>query len=343
MASLSFCPRLKPAMADSVDVEPPITTTSDGLMGPPPLPPPPSAAQSASLGDWELVPHGDLQLVVTPSSHRQQRAVVYNRTHKRFAILPRNQVFCPLCKRGLETGYTNSSPQAHSPDHPSDHANAHSSRPHSSSEAAYEDDSQFEELPATPTLTPRNSAQGHERFQRDAVRQPRIQARPQHRLLAAAQEVDPVAPNQSGYFKLLSESVQPSPASSQPSTPRPSLGQLDWASHLGISDAPNQQRDQQLDPRSFVQGYYERFFIEECRLGRGARGVVFLCEHVLEQTRLGRYAVKKISVGDSTQSLMTTLREVKHLEQLRHPSIASYHHSWVCVHLPRHVVSQHRI
>ncbi|CAG8733700.1 16705_t:CDS:2, partial [Cetraspora pellucida] len=47
---------------------------------------------------------------------------------------------------------------------------------------------------------------------------------------------------------------------------------------------------------SFNQGYYERFFIEERKLGRGSRGSVFLCKHVLDNVHLGEYAIKKVAV-----------------------------------------------
>lgn len=45
-------------------------------------------------------------------------------------------------------------------------------------------------------------------------------------------------------------------------------------------------------------GYYSRFFVEIKRLGRGAQGSVYLCQHVLNRHPLGVYAVKKIPVGD---------------------------------------------
>lgn len=35
-----------------------------------------------------------------------------------------------------------------------------------------------------------------------------------------------------------------------------------------------------LSDSSFNQGYYDRFFVEERKLGRGLRGSVFLCQHV---------------------------------------------------------------
>ena len=44
---------------------------------------------------------------------------------------------------------------------------------------------------------------------------------------------------------------------------------------------------------------------------------------------LGRFAVKKIAVGESHTYLVDTLREVRLLEELRHPNIVTYHHSWL--------------
>ncbi|CAE6493195.1 unnamed protein product [Rhizoctonia solani] len=57
-------------------------------------------------------------------------------------------------------------------------------------------------------------------------------------------------------------------------------------------------------------GYYATFFREETRLGMGANGSVFLCQHVLNGIPLGHFAVKKIAVGDSPSYLMEILREV---------------------------------
>lgn len=43
----------------------------------------------------------------------------------------------------------------------------------------------------------------------------------------------------------------------------------------------------------------------------------------------GRFAVKKIAVGESHSYLVDILREVRLLEALRHPNIITYHHSWL--------------
>jgi len=82
-------------------------------------------------------------------------------------------------------------------------------------------------------------------------------------------------------------------------------------------------------PLRGVEGYYSRFFVEEKRLGMGAEGSVFLCQHVLEGNPLGHYAVKKIAVGSSSPYLFKMLREVRLLETLRHPNIIPYHHVWI--------------
>lgn len=79
------------------------------------------------------------------------------------------------------------------------------------------------------------------------------------------------------YFRLLSESGRPPLAHGQPHA-LPNLSRQS-------TDATN-------------QGYYARFFVELGRLGRGARGIVYLCQHMLSGHALGQYAVKKIPVGD---------------------------------------------
>ncbi|RKP09926.1 kinase-like domain-containing protein [Thamnocephalis sphaerospora] len=88
-----------------------------------------------------------------------------------------------------------------------------------------------------------------------------------------------------------------------------------------------------LHERAFNQGYYERFFVEEKRLGRGLRGQVFLCQasssHILDQVQLGEYAVKKVPVGDNQAWLLRMLREVHLLEKLHHPNIVDYKHAWL--------------
>jgi len=76
-----------------------------------------------------------------------------------------------------------------------------------------------------------------------------------------------------------------------------------------------------LSSSSFNNGYYERFFIERKKLGRGYRGSVFLCHHVLDQVFLGEYAIKKVAVGNNHQWLVRMLKEVMLLEKLRNQNI----------------------
>ncbi|CAE6492907.1 unnamed protein product [Rhizoctonia solani] len=76
-------------------------------------------------------------------------------------------------------------------------------------------------------------------------------------------------------------------------------------------------------------GYYATFFQEETRLGMGANGSVYLCQHVLNGIQLGHFAVKKIAVGDSPSYLMEILREVRLHAKLHHRNIITYHHAWL--------------
>ncbi|KAF9482726.1 kinase-like protein [Pholiota conissans] len=78
-----------------------------------------------------------------------------------------------------------------------------------------------------------------------------------------------------------------------------------------------------------AEGYFKTFFQEEYKLGMGANGTVFLCQHVLDGNPLGHFAVKKIAVGESHSYLVKILKEVRLLERLHHPNIITYHHAWL--------------
>jgi hypothetical protein len=56
--------------------------------------------------------------------------------------------------------------------------------------------------------------------------------------------------------------------------------------------------DETLDWHSINQGYYKAFFVEGHRLGRGYRGTVFYCQHLLDGILVGHYAVKKVAIGN---------------------------------------------
>ncbi|KAF4581706.1 putative serine/threonine-protein kinase iks1 [Pleurotus pulmonarius] len=80
---------------------------------------------------------------------------------------------------------------------------------------------------------------------------------------------------------------------------------------------------------ALAEGYFNAFFKEERRLGMGANGSVFLCQHRLDGNPLGYFAVKKIAVGQSHSYLVKILREVRLLERLHHRNIITYHHAWL--------------
>jgi serine/threonine protein kinase len=77
------------------------------------------------------------------------------------------------------------------------------------------------------------------------------------------------------------------------------------------------------------EGYFERFFVKESRLGSGAYGAVHKVRHCIDDIDLGTYAVKIVAAANSTW-LPRILTEVKALERLkRHPNIIGYRHSWL--------------
>lgn len=86
---------------------------------------------------------------------------------------------------------------------------------------------------------------------------------------------------------------------------------------------------QPLNKSNLNQGYYSTFFIQQQKLGRGYRGSVFKCVHVLNGESLGEFAVKKIPVGNAATFLSMQLQEVKLLEKLRHAHIIEYKHCWI--------------
>ncbi|KAJ7207213.1 kinase-like protein [Mycena pura] len=115
----------------------------------------------------------------------------------------------------------------------------------------------------------------------------------------------------SNYFHLLEIANE---TTSRPSTPP--------------SSSEAQSRDR-FPREAIAEGYFKAFFQEEYRLGMGASGTVFLCQHVLDGNPLGHFAVKKIAVGESHSYLLNILKEVRLLEQLHHPNIITYHHAWL--------------
>ena len=122
-------------------------------------------------------------------------------------------------------------------------------------------------------------------------------------------------------------SLQPTPENSRPSTPVQAERDRELSEDSFVPGA--QRAVDILAVLMYDAGYFSKFFSKQRSLGKGARGTVYLVQHVLEQHQLGFYACKIVSVGDSSASLVSSLREIKHLESLRHRNIISYHFAWL--------------
>jgi hypothetical protein len=87
------------------------------------------------------------------------------------------------------------------------------------------------------------------------------------------------------YFRLLSSNAPSSEETLAPSVDN----------HPEEFPAPKEKtRSGSLPNSAFNQGYFERFFVVQSELGRGARGVVLKVTHVLDNITLGDYAVKRV-------------------------------------------------
>ncbi|KDQ60358.1 hypothetical protein JAAARDRAFT_603927 [Jaapia argillacea MUCL 33604] len=158
------------------------------------------------------------------------------------------------------------------------------------------------------------------------------------------EEEDDVGPSThaSNYFQLLATSsmdeITSRPSIPPPPPPLPALRAPSYSSsppgsgRQGNGNGNGNGRgggEEGISRANMADGYFARFFKEECRLGMGANGTVFLCQHVLDSHPLGHFAVKKIAVGQSHSYLLNILHEVRLLETLRHPNIITYHHAWL--------------
>ncbi|KAF9964911.1 putative serine/threonine-protein kinase iks1 [Mortierella alpina] len=122
--------------------------------------------------------------------------------------------------------------------------------------------------------------------------------------------------------------MQSSSRTSTPSSSRTSMD-LDRSLDNNAGNSADPPQSPHLSHNALNQGYYGRFFVETKKLGRGYRGSVFLCQHILDGIHLGEYAIKKVAVGDNHDWLVQMLREVHLLERLHHPNIVSYKHAWL--------------
>lgn len=110
----------------------------------------------------------------------------------------------------------------------------------------------------------------------------------------------------SSYFRLLDQATrEESHAAKQPLFVLPARASSSSSASLSSSPAGDNRAapasaepsPERLPQAAFNDGYYSRFFRETRKLGRGARGAVYLCQHVLDNVVLGDYAAKKIPVG----------------------------------------------
>ena len=88
-------------------------------------------------------------------------------------------------------------------------------------------------------------------------------------------------------------------------------------------------RSQGISARAFSPNYFKDFFVEERELGRGGKGVVLLVQHVLDGVHLGKFACKRVPVGDDHEWLEKVLIEVQLLQTLSHQNLVSYRHVWL--------------
>lgn len=138
------------------------------------------------------------------------------------------------------------------------------------------------------------------------------------------------------YFRLLQESRAPSEVPSRSGSPQLRLISSDIPKHQSSSPAqtptpPRLKRSisQRINSDAFSPGYFKTFFELERELGRGGNGVVFLVRHVINEVDLGRFACKRIPVGDDVEWLRKVLLEVQLLQNLSHQNLVKYNHVWL--------------
>ena len=142
-----------------------------------------------------------------------------------------------------------------------------------------------------------------------------------------------------GYFQMLRGSQPGSTAGSRPSSPHKQLGlafgreaPVEFHTPEGtefVGSTPLPPKNQGISARAFSPNYFKTFFVEERELGRGGKGVVLLVQHVLDGVQLGKFACKRVPVGDDHEWLEKVLIEVQLLQNLSHQNLVSYRHVWL--------------
>ncbi|KAF2020882.1 kinase-like protein [Aaosphaeria arxii CBS 175.79] len=142
-----------------------------------------------------------------------------------------------------------------------------------------------------------------------------------------------------GYFQMLRRSQPGSAEGSRPSSPHKQLAPPPIGSSSGdfrapegaefVGSTPVPPRHHGISSQAFSPDYFKTFFVEERELGRGGKGVVLLVKHVLDGVPLGKFACKRVPVGDDHEWLEKVLIEVQLLQNLSHQNLVSYRHVWL--------------
>lgn len=141
---------------------------------------------------------------------------------------------------------------------------------------------------------------------------------------------------------MLADSRHPTPQPSTPATPRGRLPFLphstgaspQYSTRASSESATSAESDHHISAGAFTPGYFDKFFHVERELGRGGRGVVLLVRHELDGIMLGRFAIKRIPVGDDRNWLEHVLMEVSMLQDISHKNLVAYRHVWLEDHKP---------
>ena len=139
------------------------------------------------------------------------------------------------------------------------------------------------------------------------------------------------------YFQMLRRSQPGSAEASRPSSPHKQLAPAPFGQRLSSFYAPEGAEfvgstpvpPRNISSKAFSPDYFKTFFVEERELGRGGKGVVLLVQHVLDGVQLGKFACKRVPVGDDHEWLEKVLIEVQLLQNLSHENLVSYRHVWL--------------
>jgi hypothetical protein len=140
------------------------------------------------------------------------------------------------------------------------------------------------------------------------------------------------------YFRLLQHSNVASEQTSRATSPQRRLispdtlfpgtdGPSASSSSNQHQGAPSQSHKISVD--AFAPKYFKTHFVEERELGRGGNGVVLLVQHIIHGVDVGRFACKRVPVGDDTEWLRKVLLEVQLLQNLSHKNLVKYNHVWL--------------